>query len=83
MPRPKGSKNKGIREEVDEIRAMLPAIIPPKTLPVEHRDAAGHIDNIMQAAERELSELHQTGLTHPSHQSFRVWFVAPFTPLTQ
>jgi hypothetical protein len=26
----------------------------------------------LAAAERELSELHQTGLTHPSHQSFRV-----------
>jgi hypothetical protein len=46
-----GTPNKGFRAELDEVKACLPAVIPPKPLvDGDERDAAAQADDIMQHA---------------------------------
>jgi hypothetical protein len=46
-----GTPNKGFRAELDEVKACLPAVIPPKPLvDGDERDAAEQINEIMQHA---------------------------------
>jgi hypothetical protein len=48
-----GTPNKGFRAELDEVKACLRAVIPPKPLvDGDERDAAAQADDIMQHASK-------------------------------